>query len=73
MATRPITDFEAYTAQLERFVFRSGLLHAAGVRRRQDPAGRVVYAEGEDERVLRARRSCSTRQLARPILVGRPP
>ena len=71
VATRPIADFHAYRERLNEFVFRSGLLmkpvfeHA-----RRDPK-RVVYAEGEDERVLRAVQQVVDEGLARPIIVAR--
>ena len=73
VATRPIKDFDAYRAQLEQFVYHSGnfmkpIFSAAraGARRR------VVFAEGEDERVLRAAQVIIDEKLARPVLVGRP-
>ena len=54
VATRPIVDFAAYTDKLNEFVFRSGLvMRPVFIRAKQDPR-RVVYAEGEEERVLRA-------------------
>ena len=71
VATRPITDFPAYRDRLNEFVFRSGLLmrpifeHA-----RKDPK-RVVYSEGEDERVLRAVQQVVDNGLARPIIIAR--
>ena len=71
VATRPIEDFEAYTEHLLRFVFRSGMLMKPIFdRARMDPK-RVVYAEGEDERVLRAVQVVLDEGLAKPILVGR--
>jgi malate dehydrogenase (oxaloacetate-decarboxylating)(NADP+) len=71
VATRPIEDFEAYRNRLDQFVFRSGLVmkplfDAA----RADPR-RIVYAEGESERVLRAVQVVVDEGLARPILIGR--
>src|SRR5487761_15536 len=71
VATRPITDFAAYRDRLNEFVFRSGLLmrpifeHA-----RKDPK-RVVYGEGEDERVLCAVQQVVDNGLARPIIIAR--
>ncbi|HYL32847.1 MAG TPA: NADP-dependent malic enzyme, partial [Stellaceae bacterium] len=71
VATRPIADFAAYRDRLNEFVFRSGLLmrpifeHA-----RKDPK-RVVYGEGEDERVLRAVQQVVDNGLARPIIIAR--
>ncbi len=72
VATRPIKDFEAYKQQLTEFVFRSGLvMKPVFDQARKDPK-RVIYAEGEDERVLRAVQSALDEGIARPILVGRP-
>ena len=72
-AARPIADHEAYLDQLNRFVFRSGLLMkpifaAARVAQKK----RVIFAEGEDERVLRAAQVLLEEQIAEPILIGRP-
>ena len=75
VATRPIEDLAAYAESLQQFVYRSGtfmkpLFSVA----KQAPmeAKRIVYAEGEDERVLRAVQVVVDEKLARPILVGRP-
>jgi malate dehydrogenase (oxaloacetate-decarboxylating)(NADP+) len=73
VATRPITDFEAYHQSLTRFVYQTGMImrpvfQAAKSSSRQ----RVVYAEGEDERVLRAAQLAIEDGLAQPILIGRP-
>jgi malate dehydrogenase (oxaloacetate-decarboxylating)(NADP+) len=71
VATRPIVDFEAYQEQLGQFVFRSGLvMRPLFVRAKRDPK-RIVYAEGEEERVLRAVQVVVDEAFARPILVGR--
>jgi malate dehydrogenase (oxaloacetate-decarboxylating)(NADP+) len=71
VATRPIADFAAYRRELERFVFRSGqLMRPVFEAARQTPR-RIVYAEGEDERVLRAVQSVLDDGLAEPILLGR--
>jgi malate dehydrogenase (oxaloacetate-decarboxylating)(NADP+) len=72
VAQKPISDFAAYEESLSRFVFRSRLImkpliHAA----KADPK-RVIYAEGEDERVLRAVQTVVEEGIAVPILVGRP-
>ena len=72
-AVRPIADMPAYVDRLNRFVFRSGLVmkpvfSAAKVASHN----RVIFAEGEDERVLRAAQVVLEEGLARPILVGRP-
>src|SRR5664279_4895558 len=72
VATRPITNFDEYTALLERFAFRSGLIMKPVFAKAKTQPVRVIYAEGEDERVLRATQVVLEEQLARPILVGRP-
>jgi malate dehydrogenase (oxaloacetate-decarboxylating)(NADP+) len=72
VATRPITDFEQYREQLERFAFRSGFVMKPVFTKARTQPVRVIYAEGEDERVLRATQAVLEEKLARPILVGRP-
>jgi malate dehydrogenase (oxaloacetate-decarboxylating)(NADP+) len=72
VATRPIKDFDNYTMMLERFAFRSGLTMKPVFAKAKTQPVRVIYAEGEDERVLRATQVVLEEQLARPILVGRP-
>ena len=72
VATRPITDFDAYRQTLSRFVTQTGMLmRPVFVAAKAQPA-RVIYAEGEDERVLRAVQVVIDEGLAKPILVGRP-
>jgi len=71
VARRPIADFEAYENELEKFVYRSGqLMRPVFDVARQNPR-RVVYAEGEEERVLRAVQTVVDEGLARPTLIGR--
>ena len=72
VATRPIKNFDEYTALLERFAFRSGLVMKPVFAKAKTQPMRVIYAEGEDERVLRATQVVLEEQLAKPILVGRP-
>jgi malate dehydrogenase (oxaloacetate-decarboxylating)(NADP+) len=75
VATRPIADLEAYGQRLLQFVYHSGtLMQPIFVAARQAPAerSRIVYAEGESERVLRAVQIAVDEKLATPILVGRP-
>ncbi|ROZ75303.1 NADP-dependent malic enzyme [Ramlibacter sp. WS9] len=72
VATRPIADMEAYRAGLARFVYRSGSAMQPVFAAAQKAPKRVVYAEGEDERVLRAVQIVVDEGLAWPILVGRP-
>jgi malate dehydrogenase (oxaloacetate-decarboxylating)(NADP+) len=73
VATRPIEDLEAYRQHLTRFVYQTGMFmrpvfSAAKCATRK----RVAYAEGEDDRVLRAAQLAVDEGLARPILIGRP-
>jgi malate dehydrogenase (oxaloacetate-decarboxylating)(NADP+) len=71
VATRPITDFAAYHQRLSEFVFRSGLvMKPVFDRAKQDPK-RLVYSEGEDERVLRAVQQVVQDGVAQPIVIGR--
>jgi malate dehydrogenase (oxaloacetate-decarboxylating)(NADP+) len=73
VATRPVEDFAAYRNTLEQFVYRSGnFMRPIFASARRALTKRVVYAEGEDERVLRAAQVVVDEDLARPILVGRP-
>ena len=73
VATRPITDFDGYRQNLTRFVYQTGMImRPVFVAARNSTAKRVAYAEGEDERVLRAAQLALDEQLARPILIGRP-
>ncbi len=77
VATRPINDIQAYRDQLQQFVYHSGTFmkpifaiaknaHVGGGK------SRIVFAEGEEERVLRAVQVVIDEQLAKPILIGRP-
>jgi malate dehydrogenase (oxaloacetate-decarboxylating)(NADP+) len=77
VATRPLPDLDAYAEQLQQFVYRSGafmkpLFAAAKQTVREGGKSRIVFTEGEDERVLRAVQVVVDEKLARPILVGRP-
>ena len=72
VATRPIADLEAYRQSLTQFVYHSGLLMKTLFTAAKGAPRRIVYAEGEDERVLRAAQIVVDEALARPILVGRP-
>jgi malate dehydrogenase (oxaloacetate-decarboxylating)(NADP+) len=71
VARRPITDFAAYRTELERFVFRSGQLMRPVFEAAKAAPARIVYAEGEDERVLRAVQTLLDDGIAEPILLGR--
>ncbi|MBO6783816.1 MAG: NADP-dependent malic enzyme [Alphaproteobacteria bacterium] len=72
VATRPIEDFPAYTERLNQFVFRSGLLMRPTFDRAKADRKTIVYAEGEDDRVLRAAKASLDEAIAQPILIGRP-
>src|SRR6202030_3211915 len=72
VATRPIKNFDEYTGLLERFAFRSGLIMRPLFAKARSQPVRVIYAEGEDERVLRATQQVLEEGLAKLILVGRP-
>jgi malate dehydrogenase (oxaloacetate-decarboxylating)(NADP+) len=72
VATRPIEDLDAYRAKLNQSVFKSALVmrpvfEAAATGKRQ-----IVFAEGEDERVLRAAQAMIEESTDMPILIGRP-
>src|SRR6185437_4435147 len=72
VAARPIADLAAYTEKLVQFVFRTGLVMKPVFERAKHEPKRVVYAEGEEETVLRAVQTVVDEGLARPILIGRP-
>jgi len=72
VATRPISDFVAYEQSLTQFVYQSGIIMKPLFTAAKAAPRRVVYAEGEDERVLRAVQIAVDEGLVRPILVGRP-
>ncbi|MBE7201925.1 MAG: NADP-dependent malic enzyme, partial [Parafilimonas terrae] len=72
VAGRPLEDLAAYTESLDRFVHRSGLIMKPLFSKAKENPKRVIYAEGEDERVLRAVQAIVEDRVAKPILVGRP-
>jgi malate dehydrogenase (oxaloacetate-decarboxylating)(NADP+) len=72
VATRPIEDFDAYTQRLNQFVYQSGQIMGSVVTAAKSAPKRVVYADGEQERVLRAAQQVVDEGIARPILIGRP-
>ncbi|MEE4380143.1 MAG: NADP-dependent malic enzyme [Candidatus Competibacteraceae bacterium] len=72
VATRPIQDFETYTDRLTEFVFKSGMVMKPIFARAKHCPKRLVYAEGEDRRVLQATQQVIDERIAWPILVGRP-
>jgi malate dehydrogenase (oxaloacetate-decarboxylating)(NADP+) len=72
VATMPIADFEAYTQRLNEFIYHSGLLMRPILMEAKESPKRIVFAEGEDERVLRAVQVVVDEGLAHPILIGRP-
>ncbi|MDH7794302.1 MULTISPECIES: NADP-dependent malic enzyme [unclassified Beijerinckia] len=72
VARKPITDFNAYEDSLNRFVFRSGFIMKPIFAQAKEDPRRVIYCDGEDERVLRATQAVLEERMAVPILVGRP-
>ncbi len=72
VATRPIDDFNAYRQSLVQFVYQSGLLMKPIFDRAKRDPKRLVFAEGEDRRVLQAAQQVIDEGIAHPILVGRP-
>ncbi len=72
VATRPIADFDAYKDRLTQFVYHSGLLMKPIFSAAKEAPRRIVYAEGEEERVLRAVQVVVDEGLARPVVLGRP-
>jgi malate dehydrogenase (oxaloacetate-decarboxylating)(NADP+) len=72
VATSPIKDFDAYVQRLNEFVYHSGLIMKPIFTKAKEAPKRIVFAEGEDERVLRAAQVVVDEGLARPVLIGRP-
>jgi len=75
VAARPIEDYDAYRETLQQFVYQSGTIMKpvfAAARRAAVEGSRIVFAEGEDERVLRAVQIILEEKIAHPVLVGRP-
>ena len=72
VASRPIVDMEAYVERLDQFIYRTGLIMKPVYERARADRKRVVYAEGEEETVLRAVQTVVDEKLAFPILIGRP-
>jgi malate dehydrogenase (oxaloacetate-decarboxylating)(NADP+) len=72
VATRPIADLDAYRERLNNFVYHSGFVMKPVFAAAKQAPRRVVYCEGEDERVLRAIQAVLDEGLARPVAIGRP-
>ncbi len=75
VATRPIADMDAYAQRLQQFVYHSGTFMKpvfAAARKVPPERSRIIYAEGEEERVLRAAQIVVDEGIARPTLIGRP-
>ena len=70
IARRPITDFKAYCERLERFVFRSGNLMKPVFAAAQQADKSLVFAQGEDDRILHAVHQIATENIARPMVIG---
>ncbi|MDH5798226.1 MAG: NADP-dependent malic enzyme, partial [Paracoccaceae bacterium] len=72
VATRPIEDLKAYKAKLDGSVFKSALIMRPVFEAAATVTRRIVFAEGEDERVLRAANAILEETVDKPILIGRP-
>ncbi len=72
VATRPIADMDAYRERLSDFVYHTGLFMRPVFSAAKKTPARIVFCEGEDERVLRALQTVVDENLARPIVIGRP-
>lgn len=72
VATRPISDWAGYLQSLNEFVYHSGLIMKPVFAQAKAAPKRIIYSEGEDERVLRAVQVVVEERIARPILIGRP-
>jgi malate dehydrogenase (oxaloacetate-decarboxylating)(NADP+) len=71
VATRPIADFDAYRDRLSQFVYRSGFVMKPIFERARANPKRVIFADGEDERVLRAAQTLIDEEICLPVLIGR--
>ncbi|PPB81844.1 malate dehydrogenase (oxaloacetate-decarboxylating)(NADP+) [Albidovulum inexpectatum] len=72
VATRPIADLDAYRQRLDGSVFRSALIMRPVFESARAASRRIIFAEGEDERVLRCANAMLEETTERPILIGRP-
>ncbi len=72
VATRPIKDMDAYREELGATVYRTGFVMRPVFAAAKAKPARIVFAEGEDERVLRAAQFVLLEKIARPIIIGRP-
>jgi len=72
VATRPIVDFDAYRDKLNSFVYHSGFVMKPVFSAAKKAPRRVIYCEGEDERVLRAVQAVLDEGMAQPVVIGRP-
>ena len=72
VATRPVDDIDAYRKKLDGSVFKSALLMRPVFEAAATAERRLVYAEGEDERVLRVAQAVMEETIDKPVLIGRP-
>ena len=72
VASRPLADMAAYRQRLNEFVYHSGFVMKPVFSAAKEKPARIVFCEGEDERMLRAVQTVCDEGLARPILIGRP-
>jgi malate dehydrogenase (oxaloacetate-decarboxylating)(NADP+) len=72
VATRPIENFRVYRERLTQFVFRTGTAMKPIFERAAERPASVVYAEGEEPRILQATQQVISEGFAKPVLIGRP-
>ncbi|MCB1385015.1 MAG: NADP-dependent malic enzyme [Nitratireductor sp.] len=72
VATRPIADMEAYEENLKAAVYRSSMIMRPVFEAARTAKRRIVFAEGEDERVIRAALAINEEMTDQPVLIGRP-
>ncbi len=72
VATRPIADLDAYREKLNGSVFKSALIMRPVFEAARTVSRKIIFAEGEDERVLRAANAMLEEMTDKPILIGRP-
>jgi malate dehydrogenase (oxaloacetate-decarboxylating)(NADP+) len=72
VATRPVANLDAYREELNRSVYRSAFIMRTVFETARSANRRIVFAEGEDERVLHAAFAINEERIGRPILIGRP-
>lgn len=72
VATRPVKDWNAYKQKLQSYTYRTSMVMRPIMAKAKEKPMRVVYCEGEEEKVLRAVQVVADEKLARPVVIGRP-